>query len=185
MTWGQGYGLPWGSGSLVGVAEPTSQVGGPPITFDLTDEPDGPLPGCWETYVLDTGVAGDVTVSAEGSPDVYYRVLSGLGLWAYTRAPVISGVGVPFQERGVAAGPAGVLVGRNARMAVVLASPMTLLGDKDEELFYEVSLGLRFTTAPYGFVGGRARAKWEAGVWTTPMALEAVMAIGQAPTVLA
>lgn len=184
MTWGQGFGLPWGAGPLIEAAEAVSQVGGQPVTFDLTNEPDGPLPGLWESYILDTDAAGDVAVSPEPTQDLFYRVRDGLGLWAYTRAPTLPGVGVPFQERGVAAGPSGVLVGRNASLAAIVVAPPTLLGDTDDEFFYEVTLGLRFTTAPYAFVGARVRSRWLSGSWVEPLALEAVQASGQDPVVL-
>jgi len=184
MSWGQGFGLPWDGEPLIEMAAPTSEVGSPPTTYDMTDEPDGPLPGLWETYILDTDAVGDVTVSPEPTPATYYRVFNGLGYWVYGRFPTVPGLGVPYQERGVAAGPSGVLVGRNASVAAIMETPTALLGDTDDEFFYEVTLGLRFVTEPYGFVGGRARARWAGGSWVDPIALEAVRSVGQDPAVI-
>ena len=178
MTWGQGYGLPWGEDPLIEVAEPVSVVGSPPTTFYFVDEQDGPLPGGWETYILDTDAGGDVSVTPDDDPHLRHRVRGGLGIWDYSRSPVIPGLGEPYQERGVAAGPSGVLVGRNANLAAVLVSPTRLLGDKDDEFIYEVTLGLRFSASPYRFVGGRVRARWM-GSWVEPMTLDAVGADGQ------
>jgi len=185
MTWGQGFGLPWGGGPLVPVEDPLSPVGGLPTSFDFSDEPNGALPGLWETYILDTDAAGNVAVSAEPDPPSWYKILGGLGLWNYSRSPAIPPPASAFQERGVAASPSGVLVGRNAQVRAILLSPVGLPNPKATEFFYEVVLGLRFNTTDYSYVGGRARARWVSGVWVEPITVEAVQASGQAPAVLA
>lgn len=180
MSFGVGFGLPFGGGPLVDEGSPIAEVAGDPVTFDFSDEPDGPLPGRWEFYILTT-TAGLVAVTPEPDPDMYFRVVGGLGLWDYLRQPA---AGDPFQEQGAAASPTGILVGRNARATAILRAPTELLDTKADSFFYEVALGLRFESDHYSFVGGRARAQWVGGVWTEPLALEAVQATGQAPAVL-
>lgn len=185
MTWGRGFGQAWGGGPLVPTEDPLAIVGGLPTSFDFTDEPNGPLPGLWETYVLDTDAAGAVVVSAEPDPPSRYKILDGLALWNYARSPAVPAPATAFQERGVAAGPSGVLVGRNARVRAILVSPVGLPNPKAAEFFYEIVLGLRFDATNYSYVGGRVRARWAAGVWVEPITIEAVQATGQAPSALA
>jgi hypothetical protein len=184
MTWGKGPG-PWGDGTIEETGQALAPVAGEPITFDFSDEPDGPLPGLWETYVLDTDAVDDVAVAAEAAPGSYYSVQGGLGFWQYSKVPVAPPPATPFAERGVAASPSGTLEGRNARAAVIAASPVGLLDESQDEFFYEITLGLRFNSGTYSWVGGRMRARWAAGVWVEPLAVEAVQAVGQAATVLA
>lgn len=182
MSFGLGLGLPFGGGPLEVVGETVSEVAGEPVTFDFSDEPNGPLPGGWEFYILTT-MAGAVDVDPEPAPAVRFRVLDGLGLWNYLRQPT---VGDPFQEQGAAASPSGILVGRNARATAILKAPTELLDLNSDAFFYEVTLGLRFDSDQYSYVGGRARAQWSSGAgWVEPLALEAVRAAGQAPVVLA
>jgi hypothetical protein len=168
---------------LAPTAKPLAPIGGLPTTFDFTDEPSGPFPGPWEFYRLQHPASGNVNFQVEPQPTLYYKIVDGVGFWVYTRNPL---GGVIFNERGVAASPSGILVGRNARVAVILRSPAVLLGDKTDSFFYEVTLGLRFDADQSAFVGGRARAQWAGGVWTEPLALEAVQATNkQDPVVLA
>lgn len=181
MSFGVGFGQPFGAEPLVSVGPIVSEVAGDPVTYDFTDEPDGPLPGTWEPYQY-SQAAGVITGSSEPNPNMYYRVLDGLGLWAYSRSPV---VGDPYVERGVAASPAGILVGRDSRLAAIFRSPLDLLDGAQDALVFEVIVGARVVGAGATFVGGRARAEWAAGVWTTPLAVEAVSASEAPPAVIA
>jgi len=185
MTWGSGFGSPWGGSPPIAVGQTLAEIAGLPTTLDLVDVPDGPFPGLWEFYALDVDALGNVDTQIEPSPDTFYTVQDGLGFWRYARAPVIPGPGTPYSERGVAASPSAVLEGRNARVSAILVSPTELLDElKDDELFYEVTIGLRFDTMAYTWVGGRMRARWAAGVWVEPLAVETVQAVGQVATVL-
>jgi len=184
MTLGRGLG-PWGSGALVETDQQLAPIAETPFTFDFSDELDGPLPGLWESYVLDTDAAGDVVVTAEPIPADLYSVLGGLGFWEFVRTPVSPGPGVPFTEQGVAAGPSATLEGRNARVSIIAVSPTSILDDTQDELFYEIAVGLRFEVLGHLWVGGRMRARWAAGAWVEPLAVEVVRADGQAPVVLA
>lgn len=183
MSFGVGFGALFGGGGPLVVADesPVAEVAGDPITFDFTDESNGPLPGTWEAYQY-AQAAGTTTGSAEPNQDTYYRMLDGLGLWAYTRAPV---VGDPHVERGVAASPSGVLVGRDSRLSAIFRSPLELLDGTQDALVFEVIVGARVVGAGATFVGGRARAEWAAGVWTIPLLIEAVSAAEAPPVVLA
>ena len=185
MTWGRGFGSPWGGGPLIAVAQPLAEIAGEPTTFDLSDEPDGPMPGQWEFYALDVDVAGDVTVESEVNPTFYYTVKDGLGFWRYTRSPVLPPPATAFSERGVAASPSAVLEGRNARASVIAVSPTEALDDTQDELFYEIGVGFRLDPTSYSWVGARMRARWSGGSWVEPVAVEVVQAAGQAAVVLA
>jgi hypothetical protein len=181
LTWGQGHGTAFGGEPLEEVADPRSEVGEDPITFDMTDEPNGPLPGAWDRYEY-TVSGGLIAGSAEADPDAYYRVVDGRGLWAYIRTPA---TGQPYSERGVAASPRGVLQGRNGRVAVLLDSVLPMLDAKQDELWYEVIAGLRTDDGGTSYVGGRVFARWLGGAWDTPLLIEAVRADGAPPAVLA
>lgn len=174
MTWGRGYGVPWGGGPLVPPSAPLAEVGGEPTSFVFTDEPDGPLPGSWEFYQLTDDGLGGITGAAEPDPNAYYRVSSGLGLWAYRRTPLS---GTPALEQGVAASPSGTLEGRDARASAIFRSPLVLKARSVDLFRFEVVVGLRLQDAGTTFIGGRVRAEWDAGTgWTVPIAVEAVTA---------
>lgn len=184
MTWGMGFGTPWGGGPLIPVDKPLAEIAGEPTTFDFSDEADGPLPGTWEFYALDHDGVGGVAFLAEPDPPAFFRVVGGLGLWDYTRAPVVPGPTDPFGERGVVAGPSGVLEGRNGRATAILRQPLALLDDNADEFRYEVTVALRLDPVAARWVGARMRAVWQAGVWVEPLVLEVVTADGGEPTVL-
>jgi hypothetical protein len=183
LTWGQGFGTPWGGGPLIPTTSQLAEIAGAPITFDFTDEPDGAFPGTWERFVITT-VAAVLSGSAEAAnlADYYFMCAGGRGWWRYTRLPA---AGTPYEEHGYAASPTGVLVGRNADVAVVVDSPAVVLDPTFDSLTYEVTIGLRASDDVTGFIGGRMRATWSAGVWSLP-ALECVRSAGgAAPTVVA
>lgn len=184
MTWGRGYGVPFGGGPLIPTSQPLAEIAGPPTGFDLTDDPDGPLPGHWEFYALTDDGLGSIDGEAEPNPSVYYRVSNGLGLWAYQRAPL---TGTPFVERGVAASPSGVLEGRDARLSAVFRSPLLLRERSVDSFKLEIALGARLVDAGTTFVGGRVRAEWDAANgWTLlPLALDVVRGDGGPLSVIA
>lgn len=184
MTWGLGYGIPFGGGALVAADNPLAEVAGEPVTFYFTDEPNGPLPGLWEHYALEHDGAGAVVWGAEPVPNTFFRIVNGVGLWDYTRAPALPGPADPFSERGYAAAPRGVLEGRNARVSVVARQPVPLVDGDADELTYSVGIALRFDPATGSWVGARMRAVWQSGVWVTPLILEVVRATGGDPVVL-
>ena len=183
MTWGLGYGLPWGGDGATPIAQPTSLVGGGPTSFDFTDELDGPFPGSWEFFnvQMDAGVA---TTTAEVAPATFFTIKDGLAWWHYLREPL---VGDPFDQRGYLAAPNNVVVGRNARVSAVARSPVAVLDAAQDVFSYEVALALRGNSELTEFIGARMRAEWAAGVWTTPIALEIIRATpgGGAPIVVA
>jgi hypothetical protein len=88
-------------------------------------------------------------------------------------------------EQGFAASPVGILDGRNAEVVLALAPPTDLLDTEADAFAFEVTVGLRCADDASSFVGGRVRAAWAAGVWTTPVAVEVVQATGAAVVVLA
>lgn len=185
MVFGSGYGVPFGGGTPGPLASPASVVGAPPVVFDFSSDADGALPGAWEFFALADDGTGAKLGSGEAVPTTYFRVVGGLGWWRFTRAPVVPGVGAPFVECGYVASPVGVLLSRDAEVAVAFVAPTELLDARQDEFQLEVMIGLRATDDAASFVGGRARAVWQAGVWTTPVALEVVRAQGFAPAVLA
>lgn len=183
MTWGRGYGTPWGGGPLMPAAQQTSMVGGDPTSFVFSDEPDGPLPGHWEFFVVQTN-AGVISTEPEPTPGAYFSVQGGFGWWRYVRAPLIGDL---FDQRGYLASPANVVTGRNARVSVVARHPRGILDVSQDSLSYEVAAVVRGNNDLTSYVGARMRAEWAAGVWTTPIALEVIQATpgGGPPVVLA
>jgi hypothetical protein len=182
MTYGKGLGGTFGGGPLVAIGQPSSEVGDTdPITFEFTDEPDdAPLPGGWEHFVFTFDPT--YVATAEPDPTLYYRVYEGLGLWDYARNP---SAGSPFEERGVAAAPRGVITGRNVRVSVVFESPLRLFRPA-EDFTLELIVAVRASDDLGSYVGGRVRAVWgAASAWTTPLSLQAVQATASVPTVLA
>ena len=121
MTWGLGYGNIYGGGPLAATDSALAAIAGDPVTFDFTDEADNPfLPGAWEHYALEHDGAGAVAWSQEPDPDDFFRIVDGLGLWAFASVPALPAPATPYAERGYAAGPRGVLEGRNARVSAVV-----------------------------------------------------------------
>lgn len=169
------------------VDDPLAEIAGPPTTLVLDDEPDGPWPGPpdWEFYTLSHDGLGAVAVVAEAAPASFFSVSSGRGLWGYAQTPPLPAGGVPFTEQGLAASPPGHLEGRNVRLAGIFRSPINLVDEMADEFVYEIILGVRFLAPNFSYVGARVRAEWVAGVWTTPIAVEAVSAAGAVPSVLA
>jgi len=185
MTWGLGHGSVYGGGPLVATGSTLAAIAGVPVTFNFTDEADSPLlPGSWEHYALEYDGAGAVAWLQEPDPDDYFRIVDGLGLWAFTRAPALPGPATPYAERGYAAGPSGVLEGRNARASVVVRQPVALLDAEADELRFNVGIALRLDPVTGSWVGARMRAVWQSGVWVTPLILEVVRATGGDPVVL-
>jgi hypothetical protein len=184
MTFGRGFGLPFGGGALVPLDSPLSNVGdAAPVSFDFTVDPDGPLPGAWSFYVLNDN-GGTKSAAAEPGSLTYFRVTGGLGFWKYLRSPSMPGPFDPYLERGLIAAPVGILQGRNARMAVAFVAPPSLLDPSADEFVFEVVLGYRAANVVLDFYGARARATWQAGVWTTPAVLEVVKFTGGFAAVL-
>jgi len=173
MTFGFRYGTPFGGGDA-SLDQPQSDVAGPPVVLEFENEPDGGLPGSWSFYAFERDGVGGLDWVAEPDPPTYYRVVDGLGLWQYSRSPAVPGVGNPFNERGVAAGPNGVLNGRNALVTVVARQPALLLDPSTDEFLYDVTVVLRLDPQAGAWVGARMRAEWSSGVWTTPLTLEAL-----------
>lgn len=186
MTVGLGNGGPYGDDVLV--ADPDglqlSPIAGDPITFDFTDEPDGPLPGLWENYILSHDGAGAISWGEEPAPDTFFLISGGLALWNYTRTPPAPGLTDPFTEQGYAAGPRAVLEGRNARVSAIVRQPVALLDADQDELNYSVTIALRVDPVTGSWTGARMRAVWQSGVWVTPLVLEVVRATGGDPVVL-
>jgi len=180
MTWGLGHGAAWGGGPVQPDPKPTSVVAGPPASFDFTDEPDGVLVGPWEFYAHTTD-GGVVTSVIESDPFSYFRVVGGLGWWRYDRDPA---VGVPFKERGWAASPSQVVVGRNYRLLLIFVAPPDLVDLGQDELEVEAILAARANDDLTGYVAARARARWAGGIWTEPLTLEVASADGAPPTTL-
>lgn len=185
MTWGSGYGAPFGGGPVIAVDQPVSEIAGEPTTFIFTDEPDGPFPGLWAGFALTHDGLGGVVWSAEPAPDTFFRVVDGLGLWDYTRAPVLPGPSDPFSERGYVTAPSGVLESRNARVAVILRQPEGLLNLSADEFIFRAAIALRLDSQGPAWVGARMRAEWAAGAWSPEMALEIIVEDGTGETVLA
>jgi|GEM_PF-2618399 len=182
MSFGAGHGTPFGGGIPVPVSSPVSEVGGDYITFDFSDDPDGPLPGKWAYYILTTD-GGVITGSPEPDSLQYFRVSDGLGWWRYQRAPQ---TGSPFEEHGVAASPLGILQGRNAELAVAFRTPLDLFEPLYDGFYLEVTAGLRTSDDGVNYIGARVRSEWAAGSgWTTPVAFEIVQAAGAPAAVLA
>jgi hypothetical protein len=182
MTWGLGYGLGQGAEALEPVDNPAAVVGAEaPLTFDFSDEPDGPWPfPAWEFFVVQND-AGEVTGEAEPDRDQYFTVRDGYGWWHYRRNPL---VGDPFDRRGYLAAPAGLVTSDNVEAVLVFRAPPSVLDIGQAQLFAEFAVGVRGDTDLSEFVGGRARAEWDAGVWTLPLAVEAIQGAGADPTVL-
>lgn len=182
MSFGVGFGTPFGGGAPIALDSPVAEIGADePIAFDFSDEPDGPLPGRWQFYALTHDGAGNIDGSVEPNPTSYFKVQDGLGFWRYVRQPAS---GSPYTERGVAASPLGILVGRNAEVAVAFVPPPDLLDGAADEFLLEVTAGLRSADDGATFVGARARAAWS-GSWTTPIAFEVVSGAMADPVVLA
>jgi hypothetical protein len=168
------------------VDQPLAEVGGEPTTFDFTDELDGPLPGAWEYYVLETTSGGDVTWSPEPDPPTFFRIEGGFAGWGYRRAPTLPGVGVAFSERGYAASPRNLLEGRNARACIIARSPLDLMPDIDaDEFVYRVGIALQLDTTSGSWVGAEMRAVRQGATFTEEMVLELHQATGAAPVVVA
>lgn len=181
MTWGSGYGTPWGGGPLTPVAQPVSLVGGDPTSFVFTDEPSGPLPGHWEFFNVQTA-GGVPSTEPEPTPEDFFSIQDGFALWRYTRNPL---VGDPFDERGYLASPANVVSGRNVRASVIARTPVDFLDISQDSLVYEVAVVVRGNDDLTDYIGARMSAARSAGVWTTPIALEVIRAVpGAAPAVL-
>lgn len=168
--------MPYGGGPLIATEQPLAEIAGEPTTFVMTDEPDGRLPGLWAGYALEHDGAGGVTWSAEPAPSTYFRVVGGLGMFQYTRAPSLPPPVTPFAERGFAATPASVIEGRNARASVIARQPLLMLDKDADEFVWEVGLAMRLDPSRPRFVGARMRARWAAGVWVTPLILEILAA---------
>jgi len=181
MTWGLGYGIGQGAGLPAPLEAPVSQLGQPPVVFDFSDEPDGPwaFPG-WEFLVVQSD-AGVVSGIAEPDPPTYFAIRDGYGWMRYDRSPL---VGDPFDIRGYLAA-VSPLVSDNVEVVVVFRSPTSVLDDTQAELFAELAVAVRGDDDLSDYVGGRARAEWSAGAWTTPLELQAIRAAGAAPVVLA
>jgi hypothetical protein len=164
------------------VSEPKSDVGDEPTTIDFADEADGPFPGTWE-FVRRTTVGGVVSGDAEPAPfPLYYRVSGGLAWFDYTQHPFVG----DNTEQGYAAAITGVVVGPNAEVGAIVQAPPTVLDIDADSLTWEVIVALRADDGLSKYVGARVRAAWAAGVWTTPVAVEAIQATGTAtPVVLA
>ena len=181
MSYGRGYGVPWGGGPLTPVSSPTSEVGGEPVTIDFTDEPDGKFPSSWEFFVR----TFDPTLVATPDPTpfpAHYRVEGGRAWFAYDRQP---SVGAPYQEVGYYAAPTGIVLGPNVEVGVIFVPPTALLDPYADSFSFEVGLALRADAGVANFVGARVRAEYSGGVWTTPVALEAVQATGGDPSAIA
>ncbi len=183
MSFGSGFGVPFGGSGVTAISSPVSEIAAEdPITFDFSDEPDGPLPGQWEFFILEDDGAGNLTGLLESNPNAFFRIAGGLGLWDFTRSPA---TGSPFQEQGVAASPLGIIQGRNAELAIAFVPPPKLLVAAQDEFFLEVTAGLRMSANGTSFVGARARSRWVAGVWVEPVAFEIVHGAQATPAVLA
>jgi hypothetical protein len=186
VSFGRGYGTPFGGGPVEPVTNPISEVGDElPITFDFTDDPDGPLGGAWETFKVTTSGAS-VAAVAETSPNLYFSTRGGLGWWRYRRSPV---TGNPFDEQGFAAAPTGILTSKNAEVAVAFKSPHKLLataqnGQTQDGFTLDITVAVRASDDLTTYIGGRLRALWANGVWQTAM-LEAVNAVAATPVALA
>ncbi len=185
MTWGRGFGVPYGGGPVIAVDQPLSEIAGEPTTFVFTDEPDGRLPGLWGFFALEHDGAGGVVWSEEPTPNAFFRVAGGFGLWDYTRAPSLPGPTDPFSERGYVATPLNVLEGRNARASVILRQPEVLLDDSADEFVWRAAIALRLDSQGPAWVGARMRAEWAAGVWTSELVLEIIVEDGTGETVVA
>lgn len=184
MTWGHGVGAPLSGVPPVPVADPRSEVGASPIVIDFSDEPDQaglPGPG-WEFLSLATDAGGLVTGSPEPAASTYWSVVGGLARWGYLRTPP---AGLPAVEQGYVAAPVGILDGRNAEAVLALAPPTDLLDTEADAFVFDVTVGFRCADDASSYVGGRVRAEWASGVWTTPVAVEVVQASGGPVTVLA
>jgi|CXWL01.1.fsa_nt_gi hypothetical protein len=181
MPFGSGFPVAFGGEGVVPLSEPRSNVGDPPVGFDFTTDPDGPLPGAWEFFVLEDDGAGNKTTQPEADPTYYFRVADGLGWWRYTRQPTIPGLGAPFQERGALASPVGIILGPCCELELALRRPPDLLDGKADEFVYEVILGFQGDQAATSFYGARLRANWSGGVWAPAVAFDLVRAQGQNP----
>jgi hypothetical protein len=185
VPFGIGYGNAFGDGAIIPLSEPLSEVGGPPQTFDFTTDPDSPLPGLWQFFVLSDDGAGNKTTTAEIVGGEYFRVTDGLGWWRYTRVPAIPGGGDPFDEHGLVASPMGIALGRNLEIAIAFLHPPDLLDGQADEFEFEATLGFRSSTDATKFYGAHVRASWtNSGGWSPGIAFELVQASGQAPVVL-
>jgi hypothetical protein len=186
VSFGAGVGIAFGGDPPVPVSEPVAAIGAPaPITIDFSDQIDGALPGIWERFALVDDGAGNKTTEIESAPDTYFRVVGGRAGWFYKRSPAMPAVATAFVERGVVASPQGIIVGRNAEVAVVFDTPTQhLAGGGNQEFRFEVMVGLRADDTCTAFVGGRLRAEWSGGSWTVPLVVEAVSVDGAAPVVL-
>lgn len=165
------------------MSQPVSEIGSTePITFDFTDEANGPLPGGWEFYSHQTN-GGVVTGEPEPTPGAFFTVRDKLGWWHYLRAPAL---GSPFDERGYVASPTGVIISRNARAAVVVRTPPSLLNPRAfDALTWEVEVALRGNDNLTDCVAARVRSTWVSGLgWTIPVAVDAIRRAGSPPAVL-
>lgn len=181
-----GWGSAFGGTPIVPVSNPAAGINGDsPITVDFSDAIDGSLPGGWEALVLADDGAGVQTGSAEPSPSSYFRVVGGRAGWFYRRIPAVPPPAAQFEEHGAVASPQGIVVGRNAEVAVLFDAPPRLLDGSADQFVLDVAVGLRARDDGMAWVGGRARAEWAAGAWTVPIAVEAVAASGGPPAVLA
>jgi len=187
MTWGRGYGAPFGGGPLLPLAQPLAEVGAEPTTFDFTDAASGPLPGSWERYALTHDAGGAIAWEVEPNPNTYFRVGNGGAAgWVYARSPAVPDPGDAFSERGFAAGPSNVVEGRNVRASIVLKNPLEMAPDADaDEFVYRAGIALRLDTATASWVGAEMRAVRTGGTFTEEMVLELQQAAGSDPAVLA
>lgn len=185
MPFGIGYGNAFGDGSLIPLSMPVSEVGGQPLTFDFTTDPDAPLPGAWEFFVLSDDGAGNKTSTAEPDGPDFFRVAAGLGWWRYERAPAIPAPSAPFDEHGLVASPVGIALGPNLELAVAFHHPPDLLDGLADEFQFEAIVGYRSSDDATQYFGARARAAWTSGGgWSPGVAFELVQASSKAPVVL-
>lgn len=187
MSFGSGYGESFGGTGVEPVTSPASVVNGGPISFEFSDEGNNPLPGPWAFLVLADDGFGNKSTTAETVAEApqRFRVVEGVAGWFYRRAPSLPGPGVAYEEHGALASPQSILTGRNGEVAVVFRAPPLVQDETADEFKFELLIGLRASADLTTYVGGRVRAEWAAGVWTTPLAVEAVSAAGLAPVVLA
>lgn len=130
------------------------------LLYDFSELPDGPhFPEGISVGILRTD--GPVAeVIAEPTPDAYYYVQDGCGVFAYTEDIA----GSQVDRRGLLALP-GVLEGRDADLSIIFVNPFSGFHSGLPSATFQLGLGYRSRNSGLEWIGGLMESYWTGGAW--------------------